>query len=79
MSKVFLIVGAVIILYTMFAKITGTPLIKDFMPVEWFLDLPDGAKNYKFVPSNEPSYIWVYTIIVGILVSALGWLLKTLK
>jgi len=79
MSKMLLIVGAVIVLYAVIAKTTGTPLITDFMPVEWFLDLPDGAMNYKFVPSNEPSYIWVYTIIVGILISAFGWLLKTLK
>ena len=79
MSKILLIVGAVIILYTVIAKIMGIPLMTDFMPVEWFLDLPDGAKNYKFVSSNELSYIWVYTIIVGILVSVFGWLLKTLK
>ena len=79
MSKVFIIIGVFIALYTLIAKIIGIPLITDFMPVDWFLNVPDDIKYYKIVPSNEPSYIWIYTIIVGVLVSAFGWFLKTLK
>ena len=79
MSKIFIIIGAFIVFYSLIAKFTGFPLITDFMPAVWFLDLPEGAKNYKIVPSNEPSYIWVYDIIIGILVLAFGLLLKTLK
>ena len=79
MSKTFIIIGVFIALYTLIAKIIGIPLITDFMPVDWFLNVTDDSKHYKIVPSNEPSYIWIYTILVGILVTAFGWLLKTLK
>ena len=79
MSRTFIIIGAFIAFYTLVAKSIGIPLITDFMPLDWFLSATDESEHHKIVSSNEPSYIWIYTILVGILISAFGWFLKTLR
>ena len=80
MSKVFLIIGVFITAYTVIAKFTGIPLLTDFMPIDWYMyvleALDDSNRRYKIVPSNETSYIWLYTTIVGILISTIGWLMR---
>jgi hypothetical protein len=79
MAKVLFGLGSVIILHTLVAKFTGIAAITDYFPVEWFSDVSKGGSYYKIEPSNEPSYIWLYTVAVGTVILTLGLLLMYLS
>ena len=79
MAKILIITGSAIVLHTILAILAGTPEITDYLPYDWFLDKPDNGEFFKIVPSNEPSYLWLYTIAFGSVIAALGILLLRKK
>ncbi len=74
MEKILLIIGILIILYTILARVTGIPLITDFLPVDLFSNKPNDSNYFKVVESNKPSSDWLYTILVGLIIFVLGGL-----
>ena len=79
MAKVLIGLGSVIVLHTLVAKLTGIAAITDYFPVEWFSDVSKDGSYYKIEPSNEPSYIWLYTVALGAAILTLGLLLMYLS
>ncbi len=79
MDKVLIGLRSVIILHTLIAKLTGIAAITDYFPVEWFGNTSKSGSYYKIELSNEPSYVWLYTIAVGAVILALGLLLMYLR
>ena len=52
MAKILIMLGSVIVLYTLLAKVTGFSELLDFLPVSWFSDILKGQNSdfYKVVP-----------------------------
>ena len=53
--NVFFVLGGLIVVYTLFASVTGLPQLTDFLPVALGSDHSSG-QFYKIVPSDDPDY-----------------------
>lgn len=79
MSKLLIILGLLMVAYTMAARISGMPAITDFMPVSWFGDQSGGAEYYRIVGSDSGGAYWLFALAAGIVISAVGLVLKFIK
>ncbi|MGY5453502.1 hypothetical protein ACVFI8_21545 [Agarivorans sp. MS3-6] len=73
MSYCFIILGGLIVVYTLLAYITGLPQLTDLIPVCLGSDHPS-EQFYKVVPSDKPDHGPKYILGLGvaILVAGLG-------
>lgn len=78
MMNVIILTGLAIVLYTLLAVALGLPRPADFLPIEWFGEVPEG-NYYKIVASSSRDYSTLYTIGLGLAIAGLGFLLSKFK
>ena len=77
MSYFFIILGGLIVVYTLLAYIAGLPQLTDFLPVGFGSDQPSG-QFFKVVPSEKPDYGPRYMLGLGIILLVAGFGIKYL-
>ena len=76
--NVIILTGLAIVLYTLLAVALGLPRPAEFLPIEWFGEVPEGS-IYKIVSSSSRDYSTLYTIGLGLVSTGLGFLLRKIK
>ena len=79
MSRFLIILGLLIVAYTVIAKVFGMPGIADFMPVSGFGDQSGGDGYYRIVPSEDGRAPWLFALVTGIVISGVGLVLRFIR
>ena len=79
MGKFFISLGIVYIAYVLIGSLVGLPLITDYLPLELFIDIPNGATSYKVELSDIPKALWVYDLSFGFTLILLGYFFQKIK
>ena len=79
MSKLLTVFGLLIIVCTVIAKFSGMPGIADILPVSWFGEQSGGSEYYRIVGSEGGGAYWLFVLVAGIVISAVGLVLKFIK
>jgi len=79
MSKLLIIFGLLIAGYTVIAKVSGMPGIADLLPVSWFGEQPGGSEYYRIAGSEGGGAYWLFVVAAGIVISAVGLVLRFIK
>ena len=74
MSKFFILLGIIAIVFTLIAHLTGFPHITEYMPIDWFINEPEDDQLYKVVPSDEPFPLWLYDVVIGVCFITIGYI-----
>lgn len=79
MSKLLIIFGLLIVAYTVIAKVSGMQGIADLLPVGWLGEPSSDSEYYRIVGSEGGGAYWLFVLAAGILISAVGLVLRFIK